>query len=309
MKILVTGGAGFIGSNLADALVEKGFEVVIVDNLSTGFKEFLPPQAKFYLNDICDRQALQSIFSREKPSFVFHLAAQIDVRKSVEDPAFDANCNILGSLNLIDQALVHNVSRFIYISTGGAIYGEPQFLPVTEDHPINPLCNYGVSKHAVEHYLYQYQKNFDLKYTVLRLPNVYGPRQNPLGEAGVNAIFIHKMLEGQTPTIFGDGQQLRDYVYVSDIVSACLCALERGDNQIFNIGCGTGTSVNEIYRSLQQIIGFAGAPIYAPPRKGEVYKIYLDASKANRIMNWAPQVPFYEGLVKTVEWHKACYGS
>ena len=305
MKIMVTGGAGFIGSNLVDSLIERGDEVLIVDNLSTGFRENLNPRAKFYQTDIRDAGEIKRIFDTERPKFIFHLAAQIDVRKSIENPVFDAECNILGSLNLMLEAVAQGVEKFIYISTGGAVYGEPLMLPLSEDHPVNPECNYGISKHAVEHYLYQYQLNFNLKYTVLRLPNVYGPRQNPLGEAGVNAIFIHEMLKGSTPTIFGDGEQLRDYVYVGDIVSACIAAMDKGDNEIYNIGSGFGTSVNKIYSELQEIIDFKFEPIYASPRKGEIYRIYLDASKAKEELGWQPEVPFGEGLERTVEWHRS----
>lgn len=304
MKMLVTGGAGFIGSNLVDALIDAGHRVSVVDNLSTGSEGNLNPRAEFFRADIRDSKAMKRIFESVKPDYVFHLAAQIDVRKSMDIPLFDAECNILGSLNLITESLSGGIKKFIYISTGGAIYGEPQFLPATEEHPVNPECNYGISKHAVEHYLYQYGLNSGLKYTVLRLPNVYGPRQNPLGEAGVNAIFIHQMLTGVTPTIFGDGEQLRDYVYVGDIVNAIIAAMESGDNDIYNIGSGAGTSVNEIYRHLQDIIGFKSAPVYSPPRPGEIYKIYLDASKAERELGWKPMVPFKEGLERTVEWHK-----
>jgi UDP-glucose 4-epimerase len=304
MKILVTGGAGFIGSNLVDALIKEKHKVVIVDDLSTGFEKNINPQAKFYLADIADAKMMKRIFELEKPEIINHHAAQIDVRKSVEEPIFDAQVNVIGSINLIQQAVAHKVRKFIYISTGGAIYGEPQFLPVTEDHPINPECNYGITKHTVEHYLYLYNLLYGIKYTTLRYPNVYGPRQNPLGEAGVNAIFIHQMLSGITPTIFGDGEQLRDYVFIEDIVQANILALDKGDNSAYNIGTGIGTSVNQIYRELQKIIGFQHEPKYAPPRQGEIYKIYLNADKARRELDWNPRVSFAEGLMHTVEWHK-----
>ncbi len=305
MKILVTGGAGFIGSNLVDALIEMGNTVSVVDNLSTGFLNNVNSLAIFHQSDIRDTAQMWRIFDDFRPDYVFHLAAQIDVRKSLEDPLFDAECNILGSLNLILEAMRTDVKKIIYISTGGAMYGEPDELPVNENHPIRPECNYGVSKHAVEHYLYQYGVNFDLNYTVLRLPNVYGPRQNPLGEAGVNAIFIHQMLAGETPKIYGDGEQLRDYVYVDDIADVMIRSIERGDKQIYNIGSSIGTSVNEIYRHLQDIIGFQPAPIYAPPRMGEIQKTYMDASKAKRELEWEPTMSFRKGLERTVEWHRS----
>ena len=304
MKILVTGGAGFIASNLVDRFIEMGHDVVIIDNLSTGFLKNVNPKAKFYLADIRDENILREIFQIEKPQIVNHHAAQIDVRKSVEIPAFDAECNILGSINLIKTSLEFNVAKFIYISTGGAIYGEPQYLPADENHPVRPECQYGISKHTVEHYLYLYNLHYGLKYTVLRYPNVFGPRQNPKGEAGVNAIFIHQMLEGTTPTIFGDGEQLRDYIYIDDIVDSNIAAMDHGDNEIINIGSGVGTSVNDIYRELKSILNFPHDPIYAPPRTGEINKIYLDAAKAKEKLGWVCKVPFADGLRKTVEWHQ-----
>ena len=304
MKILVTGGAGFIGSNLTDKLIDSGHQVVVIDNLTTGFEKFINPRAKFYLADIRDGAVIDKIFEMEKPGIVNHHAAQIDVRKSVDTPVFDAQCNILGSINLIKSALDHKVKKFIYISTGGAVYGEPQANPVAETHPVNPECQYGISKHTVEHYLYLYQLHYGLKYTVLRYPNVYGPRQNPQGEAGVNAIFIHQMLNGKTPQIFGDGEQLRDYIFIDDIVSANLIAMEKGDNDIFNIGSGIGTSVNEIYQQLKEILNFPHDPVYAPPRTGEINRIYLDAAKAKKILGWECRVSFREGLSKTVDWHR-----
>ncbi len=226
----------------------------------------------------------------------------MDVRHSVDDPVFDATTNILGSLNLILAALKHRTRKFIYISTGGAIYGEPAYLPVDENHPVNPEAQYGVSKHTVEHYLYLYQHQSGLTFTILRYPNVYGPRQNPKGEAGVIAIFIGKMLEGVTPTIFGDGMQVRDYVHVSDIVRANSLALVKGDNGIYNIGSGVGTTVNELYRLLSKLLSFRPAPNYAPPRTGELQRIYLNAQKANQGLGWTVQIPIDEGLRLTVEW-------
>ena len=304
MKILVTGGAGFIGSNVVDAFIDAGHEVVIMDNMITGFRKNLNPKAKFYLADIRDSGIVNEIFEFEKPDIIDHHAAQIDVRKSLEIPGFDAEVNIIGSINLIKASVEHNVQKFIYVSTGGAIYGEPENLPVREDFPINPVCQYGISKHTVEHYLYLYGLHYDLNYTVLRYPNVYGPRQNPLGEAGVNAIFIHQMLEGTTPTIFGDGEQLRDYVYVGDIVDANIAALSKGDKGMYNIASGEGTSVNQICTELKDILKFQNEPFYKPARTGEIYKIYLDPSKANRELGWKVKTSFREGLERTVEWHR-----
>jgi UDP-glucose 4-epimerase len=302
MRVLVTGGAGFIGSNVADKFIEEGHDVAIVDNLSTGFRENINPEARLYEVDICDSKAIAEVFERERPEVVNHHAAQMDVRHSVEDPVFDATTNILGSLNLILASVKHEVRKFIYISTGGAIYGEPKFLPVTENHPINPESQYGVSKHTVEHYLYLYQHQAGLAYTVLRYPNVYGPRQNPKGEAGVIAIFIGKMLAGVTPTIFGDGEQIRDYVHVNDIVRANSLALVNGKNDVYNIGSEVGTTVNQLYRLLSNLLSFRSAAHYAAPRTGELQKIYLDAQKAKQHLGWNAEIPIEQGLGMTIKW-------
>jgi len=301
---LVTGGAGFIGSHLVDRLIDEGHRVAVVDDLSTGSLNNVNPKAAFYEIDIGCKQ-LDTIFEREKPDFVNHHAAQMDVRRSVQEPLFDAGVNILGSLNVIKSSLRHDVKKIVYISTGGAVYGEPDYLPVDEAHPIRPLCQYGISKHTVEHYLYFYRQTYGIRYTVLRYPNVYGPRQNPFGEAGVNAIFIGKMLRGEAPTIFGDGEQLRDYVYVSDIVSANFAALEGGDGEIYNIGSGIGTSVNQIYEKLQELIGFSLSPVYSEPRTGEIQRVYLESSKARRELGWSAEIGFQEGLRRTVQWFRA----
>lgn len=225
--MLVTGGAGFIGSHLVDALVERGDEVVVIDNLSTGFQGNANPHAKLYKLSINDT-GLAEVFEREKPQIVSHHAAQVDLRRSVAEPLFDVQENILGSLNVIVNSVHYGVENLIYASSGGAVYGEPQYLPVDENHPINPISQYGVSKHTVEHYLRLYALQYGLNYVVLRYPNVYGPRQNPLGEAGVVAIFARQMLRGERPTIFGSGDKTRDYTHVSDVVTAHLIAMERG---------------------------------------------------------------------------------
>ncbi len=302
MRILVTGGAGFIASHVAEGFLAAGHEVAVLDNLSTGFRRNVPKAATFCEGDIRDLEFLRKVFEEFKPDAVDHHAAQMDVRKSLLDPQFDAQTNIVGSINLILEAVRAKVRKFIYISTGGAVYGEPQWLPVDETHEIHPECAYGISKHTVEHYLELYQLLAGLPFTVLRYPNVFGPRQNPRGEAGVNAIFIGLMLEGKTPTIFGDGEALRDYVYISDVVDANLRALTRGEGEIVNIGSETGTSVNEIYRTLARILDFPHEPIYAPARAGEIEKVYLAADRAKAILGWEPKVPFEEGLRRTVEW-------
>jgi UDP-glucose 4-epimerase len=311
-KILVTGGAGFIGSNIVDALLNNGYEVVVLDNLSTGFHTNINPKVIFYNVDIRDEEKVRRIFELEKPDFVNHHAAQIDVRSSTREPIFDAQCNILGSLNLIIQSVTAGVKKFIYASTGGAIYGEPQYLPIGENHPINPISQYGISKHTVEHYLYLYSVNYGLRYTVLRYPNVYGPRQNPHGEAGVIAIFTQKMLNNQRPTIFGDGSQTRDYTFVSDIVEANIFALTKGDNAIYNIGTGIEISVQQIFDSLKVILakdakyhGLSSLePIYGEERVGEIQHICLDATKAKRELGWIPKTDVYHGLEQTVEYYQ-----
>ncbi|HEY3295952.1 MAG TPA: NAD-dependent epimerase/dehydratase family protein [bacterium] len=304
MRILVTGGAGFIGSNVADGFIAQGHDVAILDNLITGLRENIPTAARFYEVDIRDAEGLRRVFDEFHPEVIVHHAAQMDVRRSLIDPVFDGDTNILGSLKLILEAVRTGVKRFVYVSTGGAVYGEPKELPVPETHSINPECAYGISKHTVEHYLELYRILSGLTYVVLRYPNVYGPRQNPHGEAGVNAIFIGLMLEGKTPMIFGDGDAVRDYVFVSDVVDANIRALSKGDNQIFNIGSGIGTSVNQIYEKLQEILDFDKPAIHAPARPGEIQKVYLDARKAEKVLGWKPTVSFDEGLRRTVEWSR-----
>ncbi|MBI5207373.1 MAG: NAD-dependent epimerase/dehydratase family protein [Candidatus Firestonebacteria bacterium] len=302
-KILVTGGAGFIGSSVSDALIESGHQVVIIDNLSTGFKKNINKKAKFYKIDIRDKK-INEIFENEKPDFVNHHAAQMDVRKSIQEPEYDADVNILGSLNIIENCIKYKVKKIIYISTGGAVFGEPVYLPADEKHPINPICHYGISKHTVEHYLFLYNYLYGLNFTVLRYPNVFGPRQNPHGEAGVNAIFIGKMLLNEVPTIYGDGEQLRDYVYIEDIVQANILALAKGDKGIYNIGTKKGVSVNQIYTTLQKILNFHKPANYAPSRPCEINKIFLNGSLVNKELGWSPKISFEEGLRKTVEWFR-----
>ena len=302
MRILVTGGAGFIGSQVADRFVALGHDVAVLDNLATGFRAFVPPSARFYPIDLTDAAGVERCFAEFRPEVVDHHAAQIDVRKSVSDPVFDARVNIVGGIELLLACSRHGVRKFIYASTGGAVYGEGRSLPASEAHPVNPEAPYGASKHALEHYLYLWKLLHGLDYTVLRYPNVFGPRQNPHGEAGVNAIFIGLMLQGKCPRIFGTGEQLRDYLYVGDVVEANQAALTAGSGEMVNLGTGVGTSVNQIFRELQAILSFAGEPIYEAARPGEVQRIYLDATRARQVLGWQPRVPFREGLERTVEW-------
>lgn len=303
-KILVTGGAGFIGSHVVDLFVSKGYEVVIVDDLSTGRVTNLNPAAKFYQLDIRDPK-IRDVFDVERPDFISHHAAQMDVRRSVAQPLFDADVNILGSINLIECAREFDVRHFVYISTGGAVYGEPEVLPCDETHPINPICQYGASKHTVEHYLFMYNVNYGLKYTVLRYPNVFGPRQDPHGEAGVVAIFTGKMLLDEQVQINGDGEQTRDFVYVGDCARANYLALTVDHAPgIYNIGWGRPTSINEIFTSLAGITNYTQPVLYGPAKVGETRHIYLDASKANRDLGWSPAIHLEDGLKETVEYFR-----
>ena len=299
MKILVTGGAGFIGSHVVDAMLAVGHEVVIVDDLSTGRKQNLNPGAKFYQMDIRD-PGLADVFERERPEVVDHHAAQMDVRRSVAEPLFDADVNVRGTLNLLEAARTHGVRKVIYISSGGAAYGEPKYLPCDEDHPIDPICQYGVSKHVVEHYLFVYRHLYGLDYTVLRYPNVYGPRQDPHGEAGVVAIFSGKMLAGQPVTINGTGEQERDYVYVADCARANVLVLDRGGGTIYNLGSNRGTSVNLLFSALANIIDYSAEPTFGPVKAGETFKIYLDGTRARDQLDWSPTVDLNRGLQQTV---------
>jgi UDP-glucose 4-epimerase len=304
MKILVTGGAGFIASHVVDLLIANGCAVVVVDDLSTGRRSNLNPAATYVQMDIRD-SALADVFARERPDVVNHHAAQMDVRKSVVDPIFDASVNVLGSINVIECARAFGVRRVVYISSGGAAYGEPRYCPCDEAHPVDPLCQYGVSKHTVEHYLFLYHTNYGLDYTVLRYPNVYGPRQDPNGEAGVVAIFTGQMLAGEQVVINGDGEQVRDFVFVGDCARANLIALDAGRTGIYNLGSGRGTSVNDIYRALKGLTGYAREAIHAPAKLGETRAIYLDAGKARRELGWEPTVSLEDGLRKTVEYFRS----
>ncbi len=303
MKFLVTGGAGFIASHIVDRLINEGHEVVIVDDLSTGSEENLNPDARFYKMDIRSPE-LASVFEDEKPDYVSHHAAQVLVARSLREPMLDCWLNIEGSINIIHLSQKYGVKKIIYASTGGALYGEPEYLPVDEDHPVNPLAPYGVSKHTVEHYLYIYGVNYGLDYTVLRYPNIYGPRQDPHGEAGVIAIFTQKMLDGKQPIIFGDGTATRDYVYIDDIVDASMLAVTNGERLVCNLGSNIETSVNEIFDLLKEEFQFPLNPIRKPKRTGEVYRICLTNQRAKEGLGWSPKVTFEEGIRRTVKYYR-----
>lgn len=302
MKILVTGGAGVIGSHIADRLLELGHEVVIVDNLSTGFPTNLNPRATFYKMNLLDCE-LAEVFHQEQPDIVSHHAAQVDVRKALANPYFDAQQNIMASIRLIELCRKNEVKKFIFASTGGAIYGNPARLPVDEDYPVRPLSPYGISKHAVELYLNSAYANFGFNYTILRYANVYGPRQNL--NAGVISVFTELVLKGKPPTIFGDGGSTRDYVFVEDAVKANLLVLDAGDGQIYNIGTGRQTSLIELFIKLKAAIGIEMEAIYAPQRIGEVDKIALKYEKIQGDLGWSPTVSLEDGLERTIRYYHA----
>jgi UDP-glucose 4-epimerase len=300
VKILVTGGAGFIASHVADAYVDAGHEVIILDDLSRGSRRNVNPKSRFYQCDIQDREGIEKIFHLERPEIINHHAAQMDVRRGVREPLFDAQVNILGSLNLIEAAVAYGARRFIYAATAGAGYGEPKQMPVAEDYPMNPITPYGISKHTVEHYLFTFRFLYGLEYVVLRYGNVYGPRQNSQGEAGVFAIFSEQMLAGAEPVIYGDGNKIRDYVYISDVASANVAALDRGTNEIFNISSGVETRDLEIFQRVRELLGKQVEPRYVARRPGEIDNICLDISKAESLLQWVPSVNLSEGSSKTV---------
>jgi UDP-glucose 4-epimerase len=303
-KVLVTGGAGFIGSNIADLLLEKGYEVICIDNLSTGSRRNVNKNLKLYVKDICTAD-IRNVFKKEKPDYVVHEAAQINVRTSVSDPAFDAKVNIIGSINVLECCKDYNVKKVVYASSGGAIYGEPVKLPADEKHQIRPLCPYGASKYSVENYLSIYKKTYGLDYVALRYANVYGPRQDPLGEAGVIAIFMNKLSRGEKPVIYGDGEQSRDFVYVGDVARANLLALENDTKGTeYNIGTGVETSVNQLYGKLRSVFSTGISAVHADAVPGEVRRIYLDNSLARKELGWKPVVDLAAGLAKTHEWFK-----
>ena len=301
MNILVTGGAGFIGSNIADALLDLGHKVFVVDSLSTGKKENINPNAVFYEVDITHKKILESVFKETHPEIVFHVAAQIDVRKSVENPQFDAEVNIIGSLNVFELSVKYGVKRIVFSSTGGALYGEPKLLPAKEDSPIESLSSYGVSKFASEQYLNYFNRLYGLEKVILRYGNVYGPRQDPLGEAGVIAIFTGRILNGKPPVIYGDGNQTRDYIFVEDVVKANILAME-GKEGIYNVGTGIETSVNDLVKMFSKVLNKHIEPIYGPPRKGEVQRISLDISKAREELGFIPEFSLENGIRKTIKW-------
>ena len=307
MKILITGGAGFIGSHVADACLEAGHQVVVVDDLSSGNFANLNPAVKFYQLDIRD-PALDEVFAAEKPDVVNHHAAQISVPRSITEPLLDAQINILGLVNVLENCVKHHIKKVIFISTGGAIYGEAEEYPTTEDYPPQPLSVYAINKFAGENYLRFYQHQYGLEYTVLRYANVFGPRQIAQGEAGVVSIFVEKLLQDSAPTIYAypddpEGM-IRDYVYVKDVVRANLAVLDRGSNEVFNIGTCEETTTSQLYKTILWQLGKKIQPLKGPARKGDLRRSMLDNSKAFKELGWSPIYSLEDGIRETVTWFK-----
>jgi len=304
MKVLVTGGAGFIGSHIVDFLLKKGYDVVIIDNLSTGKKELINNKASFYIADITDSDQINKIFEKEKPDYVIHAAAQVMLRKSLEQPVEDAKTNIIGTINILEACKKNKVKKIIYTSTGGARVGEPEYLPVDERHPLNPCSPYGISKHTAEHYVWMYNKLYNLNYLIFCFGNVYGPRDDPSTNR-VTAVFATKMLGGETPTIFGDGEQTRDFIYVIDLAEFIADSIEKEpEHRLFHLANGEQISINKIFGILKHQSGFNGEARHIEAVKGEVKDIVLDTSLAEKELGWKPKHSFEEGLKETFEWFK-----
>lgn len=303
MKVLVTGGAGFIGSHIVDRLIMEGHESVVVDNLVTGKRRNINRAARFYKMDI-QSWRLERVFRNERPNVVMHLAAQMDVRKSVEDPMFDAQVNVLGTVNVLQQSVKHGVRKVIFSSSGGAIYGEQEIYPAPETHVTKPLSPYGLSKLCGEHYLSYYQRVSGLQAVSLRYANVYGPRQDPEGEAGVVAIFIQKMLNNEQAVINGNGRQTRDFVFVDDVVEANLSMMGQDTQGTYNVGTGVETSINDLFRILVQHTGSYCKEMHGPAKKGEQARSVIDGTKLRHEVSWEPKADLSEGLKKTVEYFR-----
>ena len=307
MKVLVTGGAGFIGSHLVDRLVQEGHEVIIVDNLVTGKRRNINRAARFYKLDV-QSWRLERVFRNERPNVVMHLAAQMDVRKSVEDPMFDAQVNILGTLNVLQQAVKHGVRKVVFSSSGGAIYGEQETYPAPESHVTKPMSPYGLSKLCGEQYLSYYQRSSGLQVVSLRYANVYGPRQDPEGEAGVVAIFIQKLLNNEQAVINGNGRQTRDFVFVEDVVEANLAVMGQDTQGTYNVGTGVETSINDLFRILIQHTGSTCKEVHGPAKKGEQARSVIDSTRLRHELSWDPKADLSDGLKKTVEYFRERLG-
>ncbi len=304
MRVLVTGAAGFIGSHTVEALFKAGADdVAALDDLSRGKRQNLDPRARFCQADIRDARAISGVFEREKPQALVHLAAQIDVRRSVADPVLDCQINLSGLLNLLEAGRRHGLRRVVFASSGGTVYGEQLFFPCDEDHPCRPLSPYGVAKLAGEAYLHFYRAQYAIEYVALRYANVYGPRQDPHSEAGVVGIFCERLLSGAGTVIFGDGEQTRDYVFVEDVARANVAALERAGGRVLNIGTGVETSVNQLYRILGEVSGIERPPTFAAPREGEQRRSAIAPARAAAALDWRPQIALREGLERTFQYY------
>lgn len=305
MKILVTGGAGFIGSHVVDAYITAGHEVAVLDDLSTGREANVNPAASLHRVDIRDRAQVQNVVASFKPDLVNHHAAQSEVPKSVADPGYDALVNVVGGLNVLRACVDNSVGKVIFSSTGGALYGEPDVVPADEDHPLRPLSPYGTSKLAFEQYLGTFQRTFGLRYTVLRYANIYGARQDFHAEEGrVVAIFASRMIEGKSVTIDGDGNQSRDMLHVGDVAIANIAALDKGDGGTFHISTGVPVTINDLFRKLALLTEYKMEPRFGPPRTGDVYRIALDNTRAKEQLGWAPRISLEDGLQLTVEYFR-----
>ncbi len=299
MKVLVTGGAGFIGSHLVDRLIADGHEAIVVDDLSSGCAAHVHPQAAFYGTDIRDSQALSDILTHERPQVVFHHGAQVSVRHSVANPAHDASVNVIGLLNLLEACQHHRVERLVFASSGGAIYGEQETFPANETHTLQPVSPYGVAKLACEHYLRCFHSIHGLSYATLRYANVYGPRQSSRGESGVIALFADRLLRGEPVCINGDGYQTRDFVYVDDVVEANILAMQSNAHGAFNVGTGVETSINDIFVHLKGFTRSAAHPEYTPAKAGEQRRSVLDINRITRQLDWRPRTALADGLART----------
>jgi UDP-glucose 4-epimerase len=301
VRVLVTGGAGFIGSHVVDAMLEASHEVVALDNLATGRQDNVDPRARFARADLL-RDDLEALFAELKPEVISHHAAQASVGGSTADPVHDASLNVVGTVRLLEAARKAGVRKVVYAASGGSTYGVPQYVPIDEGHPIDPISPYAVSKHTGEHYLRTYEELYGLTFTSLRYANVYGPRQDPHGEAGVISIFADRMLRGEQPLIHGTGTDDRDYVYVGDVARANVLAVDRGDGAMVNIGTGTGKNVLEIFARLKELLSYAGEARHGPPRLGDVPSVRLDAALAAKTIGWRPTTAFEDGLRAQVGW-------
>lgn len=302
MKVLVTGGAGFIGSHIVDQCIEAGYEVCVLDDLSTGKQEQVHPQSVFYRTNLASADVM-SIVEKEKPDYIIHHAAQSSVPVSLKDPVGDAMSNVVGTVNLLEAARLHGVKKVIYASSA-AVYGDPQYMPLDEAHPKHPQSPYGVTKFVPEFYLHAYYHLYGLKYTAFRYANVYGERQDPKGEGGVVSIFVDRSIAGEELVIFGDGEQTRDFVYVGDVARANVMALTAADNEIVNISTGTKTSVNELATLLEELLGSPLNVRRDAPREGDILHSYLDNAKATEVLGWTPEYSLREGLEKTLRFYR-----